>query len=201
MCSVNQICPRPRTPLVELPRFPANAAHAVGGFFHGAVMKIIKLTQGKESLVDNGDYAKVSKFKWCAGKSKQRWVAQTGVIGNNKSGRTTLLLHRFIMGSPAGKDVDHKNGNTLDNRKRNLRITSNLKNLRAFRRKENGTSKFRGVYWHKRIKKWQAGICKNYKIYFLGYFNDEKKAARAYDFKAIALGFERQALNQYNQTK
>ena len=61
LCSVDQICSRPRTPLVGLPRFPANAAHA-GGSFKCAAMKIIELTQGRQAIVDDADFLEFSKY-------------------------------------------------------------------------------------------------------------------------------------------
>lgn len=52
MCSVNQICPRPRTPLVGLPRFPANAAHADGDFPKGAAMDYMGITNSEQALIN-----------------------------------------------------------------------------------------------------------------------------------------------------
>lgn len=165
-------------------------------------MKKITLTQGKRALVDDDDFEFINQWKWCAALCKcARWVAQRGVISKQqkkktgRKNRTTLLMHRLITNCPKNLGVDHINGNTLDNRKSNLRIQTNQGNLRGFRSKRAGTSKFRGVYWHKRLGKWCAAICSDYNQVHLGYFITENDAAKAYDCAARQLGFHREALN------
>lgn len=85
----------------------------------------------------------------------------------------------------AGKDVlvDHINHNGLDNRKANLRFATCRQNAWNSRKGGNrGASRYKGVQWNKNSKKWQAVIYNNNsrKIY-LGFFDDEKAAARAYN--------------------
>lgn len=92
----------------------------------------------------------------------------------------TCYLHRVIMNAPPGVQVDHINGDTLDNRRCNLRLCTHKENGHN-RKLQGGTSKFKGVTWHKRDRKWQAGIRHNGKQIHLGYFNDDVEAARAYD--------------------
>lgn len=81
-----------------------------------------------------------------------------------------------------GQLVDHINHNGLDNRKANLRLATAAQNARNRQKcKSKKTSKYKGVCWHKRDKKWTGRILVNSKSIALGYFEDEKEAARAYD--------------------
>ncbi len=104
-------------------------------------------------------------------------------------------LHRFIMGCKQGDGVvvDHINGDTLDNRRCNLRLTDrrgNATNIRSSKLQKLGG--YKGVSWNPRAKKWQASICageikangKRRQLY-LGVFTDPAEAARAYDAAAL----------------
>lgn len=75
--------------------------------------------------------------------------------------------------------MDHKNGNRLDNRRKNLRAVTHEQQSHNIRRKGNFTSKHRGVSWDKKTNKWVAYVHFNYKKHIAGYFIDERKAARA----------------------
>jgi hypothetical protein len=88
-------------------------------------MKEILLTQGKVALVDDDDFIKVSSGTWCAQRAKTTFYAH-GHIPHRKK---IISMHRFIMGDPEGKEIDHINGNGLDNRKENLRIVSHQENM------------------------------------------------------------------------
>lgn len=108
-------------------------------------------------------------------------------------GGKTVYLHCEILGI---KGIDHKNGNGLDCRRENLRPATDQQNNRAFRRKTSGyTSSFRGVSWNKNHLKWTAQIQPNRKSHHLGCFKSEIEAAKAYDNKAVELGFFKEALN------
>jgi hypothetical protein len=103
-------------------------------------------------------------------------------------------LHRFLLGvDDKSLYVDHINGNTLDDRRCNLRIVSSLGNhLNLHRKKLNATSKYFGVSKLKvttRKKPWVASITINGKILYLGHFATEKEAAIAYNNAAEANGF------------
>lgn len=148
----------------------------------------IPLTQGKVALVDDVDYAHLIAFNWYAKKDRaNNYAAYVHRPGSGIRGRK-LLMHRLVMGAKPGEQVDHKNGNTLDNRRGNLRLCSNAENQRAFKRKRlTVTSKFRGVCWCEGRQKWIAQIKLNGKHFNLGRFSSEEDAARAYDAKAREL--------------
>jgi hypothetical protein len=99
--------------------------------------------------------------------------------------RKTLRLHRVIMGAPDGIDVDHKNGNGLDNRRENLRLATRSQNKANVGLTLTNTSGRKGVSWHHATKKWRAQIRTGGRHMHLGLFTDLDEAARVYDRAAI----------------
>lgn len=93
--------------------------------------------------------------------------------------QTVVRLHRLITDCPDNKDVDHFNHNTLDNIDSNLRIVSNAQNQQNQLIQRNNTSGIRGVYWHKKHKKWVARIQVNHKNMCIGYFDTIEEAENA----------------------
>ncbi len=158
-------------------------------------MKKIKLTTGEKCLVDDIDFDRLNKHRWYGNKDhgsvSRIYVYSTTFINwNNKSRR--LKLHRFILDIDNPKIlVDHINGDTLDNRRENLRICNNRENSNNSKAKGGMYSKYKGVTWHKKNKKWQVVINHEY----VGQFNSELEAAKAYDIKATQLHKEFAKLN------
>lgn len=149
-------------------------------------MKIIKLTNKLEVFVDDEDFEYLNQFKWCFDNG---YAITTKV--------PQIKMHRLIMKVGKGIHIDHKNHNTLDNRKNNLRICTNSQNHmnRIKQRMETASSKFKGVCWHKDRNKWEAYITKDQKLKYLGLFDDETEAAKTYDFWAKKLFGEFARLN------
>lgn len=166
----------------------------------------IDLTQGYYALVDSADAPRVLAHKWRVRRHKhsphKRYVQRSYRVDGH---RMTETLHRFLMGcSPRdGKLVDHRNGDGLDNRRLNLRLTDrrgNATNVTSSKRQKLGG--YKGVSWNPRAKKWQAQIAggairANGKraLLYLGCFVDPTDAARAYDAAAIQHFGEFAALN------
>ena len=99
---------------------------------------------------------------------------------------TKVLLHRLLLDPPAGMDVDHVNHNGLDNVRANLRVCTRSQNMANSPSHRGGSSRFKGVCWHKRQSKWQARCSVDGREVYLGYFTAETDAARAYDhFAAV----------------
>jgi hypothetical protein len=157
----------------------------------------ITLTQGKVAIIDNGDLPLVSQYKWHAQKSRDgRVYAKTTLPRAHREERAKRLsMHRLIMGAPEGVLVDHRNGDTLDNRRSNLRLATNKQNNRNIRPHSDSDSPYKGVTYVKRSACWISKIGDGGKIYHLGYYDDPIEAARAYDQKARELFGEFANLN------
>ena len=157
-------------------------------------MQEIELTQDQVALVDDEDCEWLSDFKWCA-----QWRTPRKVFvaaRNSGASNQTILMHRQITGAPLGKVVDHHNHNTLDNRRKNLRVCTWSQNAANGRKRLHSSSRFKGVSWYKRFQKWRASICKDGRDHHLGCFADESDAARAYNGAAVRMFGEFALLNE-----
>ncbi len=145
-------------------------------------MKEIQLTQGQVTIVDDADYEWLNQWSWFAGwfKGSRSFYAMR-TIWNDARPRPkshTQRIHRLIMGvTDPSIYVDHRNHNTLDNRRDNLRIATPTQN-QANAGKRNGTSQYKGV--SRLGKKWRAMIRINGKHIHLGCFANELDAALTY---------------------
>lgn len=140
----------------------------------------IPLFGGLVALVDAADYPSLANRKWWAAKRHNVIYAVTdaGGAGGEKS---RAYLHRLLMRPKRGQVVHHINGDGLDNRRANLVICLHRENIAASRRRIGGSSEFKGVSWDARRRKWTASIGVNYRAFYLGRFENEGEAARAYD--------------------
>jgi hypothetical protein len=139
----------------------------------------IPLTQGKVALIDDEDWILISRFDWFAHEEKSLWYAHSSVKRRDGA-RTTIKMHRLILGARAGQRVDHRDGNGLNNQRDNLRLATQMQNTQNQRRKSNNTSGYKGVCRWK-TSRWQAYITVHKKRIPLGLFNNKEDAARAYD--------------------
>lgn len=140
-------------------------------------MKKIPMKTGKFALVDDQDYEFVSGYNWYeqkCGHSKDNSYAYARVPMTG----ARVAMHRMILEAQKGQQIDHINGDGLDNRRANLRFATQSQNLASARNHKN---KYRGVHWNKNLGKWQANIQVNKKLHYLGVFTDDKEAARAYN--------------------
>ena len=147
-------------------------------------MKEIPLTQGFATLINDEDFDLLNQWKWFVFSNNQgnfyagrhEWIE-----GRNKR----ILMHRVILRAPEGWYVDHRNHQTLDNQRINLRICSNRQNQHNCVLRKDSSSGFKGVSWDANRKKYQAQIKLNGRTAFLGRFNDLKEAAKAYNDAAL----------------
>lgn len=157
--------------------------------FKDSIMKKIPLTQGKFTLVDDEDFERLNKYKWYAHFSKGCFYVRRNLV-RAKIGRKGKLttMHRALMGAKSGEYIDHINGNGLDNRKSNLRVSKNLNgNCQNCGMRRNNTSGYKGVSLRTKSKKWVSQITAKDKRYILGDYDTAKEAAIAYDMAAKLL--------------
>lgn len=137
----------------------------------------IPLTQGVIALIDADMMQSIGRHNWVASRIRKCWYATR---------KPNLFMHRVIMKAPSGKKVDHArhyplSEKIIDNRRSNLRVCTNSQNICNQRPRRGGSSRFKGVSWHKSAKKWRSQIKVNGKQKYLGHYDDELMAARAYD--------------------
>jgi len=140
-------------------------------------MKEIQLTKGKVVVVDDDDYEWLNRWKWhYNGRYAVRW-----------EGKKNIYMHREIMKTPGGMETDHINRDSLNNCRSNLRICTHAENIQNRNKQSNNTSGYNGVYWHKKAKKWVAGIRINQVRIYLGVYSIKEDAAKTYDQAARKL--------------
>ncbi len=147
---------------------------------YGYAFRRIYLGEGEWTTVELADFYRLGHFKWRVEGNGKKIYAVRDV--KTAPGLTKLLsLHREIMNQPKGFLVDHKNCNPLDNRKTNLRLATPSQNMQNKKKRKNTSSRFIGVSFHKRFRKWQSSIHFEGKKIALGYFHNEIDAAKARD--------------------
>jgi len=147
-------------------------------------MKKIPLTRGRYAIVDDEDYGWLSRWNWYL-------VAGEGMVGyahyRPKKPGPYYYMHRLIaklmFDIPEGYEVDHINGNSLDNRRSNIRIVTHRQNMLNVKKRKDTTSKYQGVSWvsGKRKKHWYAYCFEHGHQVCIGYFHTEIEAAKARD--------------------
>ena len=150
---------------------------------YGYTYRRIYLDEGKWTILDQEDYCRYAGFKWCIGGEKKRCYAVRGTMVDPDNIKI-VRLHRLIMNAPDGVLVDHRNGDSFDNRRDNLRLATRSQNACNARKRKNSSSRFVGIHWDKQTGRWKAQIRAQGKDIWLGRFDNEIDAARAYDAAA-----------------
>ena len=164
--------------------------------------KKIPLTRGLFAIVDDADFKWLSRWKWYAQKrpsqKTQAWLACRCVrTSRPKRRKTIIFMHQVIFGRVHGYIPDHVNGDTLDNRRRNLRQATQQQNVWNARH-PRGRSGFIGVSYHASRPsacKWRATIAEAGRNIHLGWFAKAPVAARARDVAAVVMRGEFAVLN------
>jgi hypothetical protein len=134
-------------------------------------MKTIDLPQGKVALVSDEDYEELAQHSWLLSNKGYpvRYV--------NKKPQ---LMHRLIVGASKGVEVDHINGDPLDNRRENLRRCSHAENMKNRKMHSNNKLGVKGVHWDKRGSCFRAQIKVDGKKIHLGMFGTPEEASKSY---------------------
>lgn len=144
--------------------------------------KVIRTTDGYNFFVDVEDFARLSKFKWHSYfDGFHRYASR--YVGKKAGKDVYKSLHREVLNVNSKYEVDHISGDTSDNRKENLRLCTHQENMRN-QGPRKGTSKYKGVSWNSAKQKWIAQIQSFGKKIYLGQFESERAAAKAYDVAA-----------------
>lgn len=149
----------------------------------------ITTSAGRVITVDAADLPLLSQFTWCVG--------GTG-YAMSRTTNTAILMHRLLLDAPKGTFVDHINGDTLDNRKCNLRLCRKQQNEFNAKVRTDNTSGYRGVCRARRGL-YRAYITINGHQQHLGHFLRPEDAARAYNKKARELYGEFARLNNVEE--
>lgn len=145
----------------------------------------IYLAKDVYALLDYDDAVRCSIVDWrpkVSGRTIYAWTA------SDRIGKNQRWMHRFVMNAKPEERIDHRSGNGLDCRRRNLRCATPQQNSQnSFVAERDKTSRFKGVYWEKDDSRWVASITFEGALQRLGAFDDEEEAARAYDAAALSL--------------
>jgi hypothetical protein len=152
--------------ILKRTRFDPN--EIIPDYINNCAYIILYNRKGQErarAIIDLEDIDKVKSYKWSL--TTHRYIYNS----NNN-----LFLHNLIMGI---KGIDHINGNSLDNKKCNLRMATKSQNAMNSKIPNNNTSGCKGVFWNNIYNKYQANICINYNTIHLGYFKKIEDAIKA----------------------
>lgn len=152
----------------------------------------VPLTKGFVTCIDIEDWDAIRPFPWRAQRSgngktyagRSCYLPEKHIPGRQGDGNVTVLMHDFLMGRRPGFDVDHKNGDAMDNRRDNLRFGTRSQNCANQKIRSTNKSGFKGVNFSKEHQKWVARISVNFRRIHLGYFSTAEKAALAYNTAA-----------------
>jgi hypothetical protein len=140
--------------------------------------------KGYKIQIDDEDSDRVLAHSWWLSSSPE--LDGHVICFSTRVGKRIIKLHRFIMGEPAGRIVDHRNGDRLDNRKENLRVCGIGENNRNLGISRRNTSGYKGVSYSKQHGKFRAYIhLEGGHQKHLGLFDDPKIAAKAYQTAAL----------------
>ncbi len=127
-------------------------------------------------MVDDKDFERISSMKWTLNSPSSQWPYARSFVRQG----VYISMHRMIVDCPDGLEVDHINGNTLDNRRCNLRVCTHAENMRNRKINKDNKSGYKGVYLDKKYKTWRAQIKVSGQKRYLGSYKTAEAAAEAY---------------------
>jgi len=138
----------------------------------------VPLTHGARSRIDLEDAVLAEPWNWHL--SRFGYAVRKPTTG-------VVFLHRAILAAPKGVEVDHKNGDRLDNRRSNLRLVSHANNCKNSALRRDNACRLKGVSWHKHTGRWRAVVQINGRPRHLGLFDTAELAFEAYEREAARL--------------
>ncbi len=144
-------------------------------------MKHIELTQGKRTAVSNTYYERLNQWKWHYKPSRTGKTGYAARRSSKAEGGGIIKMHNVILPPPISMEVDHIDGNGLNNQTSKLRIGTHQQNSMNRRLPSTNKSGFKGVSWDKYTNKWKAYIKIDGKCHTLGRFTCLIQAAKRYD--------------------
>lgn len=182
--------PQTQRTTVNRSNVPYPKEDAIPFKIEGTYCRLVPLGNRFYAIVNADDYEWAMQWKWRAAwdRTRNRYYVMRGNGHKDSSGyRGRFFLHRELLGLPRGdkRQGDHENLNTFDNRRRNLRIATPSQNSMNRRMRKDNKTGFKGVTFHKRLKKYQSNIRINGILVHLGYFDRPEPAHAAYCEKAL----------------
>jgi hypothetical protein len=161
----------------DVPRIPCRNHQPRPALPEGDNVRMIPLGDGGYACVDAADYEWLNQWSW---------HLDDGYAVRCDKGKR-IFMHRLIKRAPKGMVIDHRDGNEANNCRSNLRACSRSENSRNRRKRRRTSSVYKGVYYDRHRHKWVAQCFYRGEPLWLGYFDMEAEAARAYDRKAVEL--------------
>ena len=155
-------------------------------------MKLIRLPGGQFAKVDDEDFERLVALPWHLSTNGYAVCRH----GPRKGPKVTTRMHRAVFGD-AATDIDHIDGDKLNNQRSNLRLATRSQNNMNAKKRAGCASPFKGVSWSRQKGKWHSRIKLGGKARHLGYFDDESTAAQAYNSAAKQLFGEFARVNQF----
>lgn len=147
--------------------------------------KLIPLTRGYEAIVDDADFDWLMQWKWYAVPARGGNIYAAHVVKDHKNNTTIgTFMHCLILSAPKGMKVDHRDRNTLNNQRGNLRLATYQQNACNRPGDAGSSSRYKGVSWNKQYQCWRVSIGCSGKLHYLGSFHNEIEAAKTYDAAA-----------------
>lgn len=146
-------------------------------------MKVIELTRGYAAIVDDEDFDYLAQWRWTSDVGKHAIYAVRKETLDNGTTRK-VLMHRVIINAPDDLQVDHKNGDGIDNRRCNLRLATLSQNRQNAKLRKDNCVGSKGVHFDKQHRKYRARIQANNKRIEIGLFRTVEEARKAYEQSA-----------------
>lgn len=140
----------------------------------------VKLRNNLILLLDDQDAWVVENYSLVADRRGGTWYVRAQEKGPGAARKPKHYLHRMLMGFPVGMDIDHKDGNGLNNQRNNLRVANRTQNNLNRQLSSTNRSGYKGVFWNAQRGRWYAKLTVDGVTRKKGYFITAEEGAIAY---------------------